>query len=293
MTADGGTIDAESIGAAWLDVAARIVADGEPGTWEGLPLRQLRRVTLEVERADPDDAIIARLADPERLEWMHANFTDYSEVEALGGAASYASRLFDYGRTGLDQLNWVVRRLSADPAAKDAAITTFEPLTDSTYIPCVSLLDFWIPDEAVELVVYCHGIDFGAKGYGNLVELAHLQTRVAEALGLPAGRLTMVVKSAHIYDSELGYMRGVLATAGDPEAPVFEAPVDEDPEGRGNSPHSSRVMSMSGAFRPIGGGDAVPIRVRLPCCLRGFVPSRHHPIRSPRAKRSQPPSLSA
>jgi hypothetical protein len=28
---------------------------------------------------------------------------------------------------------------------------------------------------AIELVVYAHSIDFGAKGYGNLVELASLQ----------------------------------------------------------------------------------------------------------------------
>jgi hypothetical protein len=28
---------------------------------------------------------------------------------------------------------------------------------------------------SVELVVYAHSIDFGAKGYGNLVELASLQ----------------------------------------------------------------------------------------------------------------------
>jgi hypothetical protein len=222
----GGTFEAESIGEAWLGIARRILADGEPGTWEGLSLRQLRRVTLEVDHGDPHDPIIDQFADPERLEWMHANFNDHSRVEELGGAASYASRLFDYGRTGLDQLNWVVRRLSADPSAKDAAITTFEPLTDSTYIPCVSLLDFWIPDDAVELVAYCHGIDFGAKGYGNLVELADLQSRVADALGLAAGRLTMIVKSAHIYDSELGYMRGVLAAAADPDGASGEQVAD-------------------------------------------------------------------
>jgi hypothetical protein len=58
-----------------------------------------------------------------------------------------------------------------------ATITTFQPQTDTTYIPCVSLLDFWLPGGAVELVVYAHSIDFGAKGYGNLVER-------------PAGQLT-------------------------------------------------------------------------------------------------------
>lgn len=58
---------------------------------------------------------------------------------------------------------------------------------------------------------YAHSIDFGAKGYGNLVELASLQRHVADALGLPVGRLLMIVKSAHVYETELAYVTDVLA----------------------------------------------------------------------------------
>ena len=65
----------------------------------------------------------------------------------------------------------------------------------------------------MELVAYCHSIDFGAKGYGNLVELAALQKLVADGPGRPAGRLVMVVKSAHVYATEFGYLREVLAAA--------------------------------------------------------------------------------
>ena len=63
----------------------------------------------------------------------------------------------------------------------------------------------------MELVSYAHSIDFGAKGYANLVELAWLQHQVARELGHPVGRLLMVVKSAHVYQTESGYVRGVLA----------------------------------------------------------------------------------
>ena len=70
---------------------------------------------------------------------------------------------------------WVDRRgMRADPAARNATITTFQPLTDTSYIPCVSLLDFWLGDGALQPGVYAHGIDFGTKGYANLVELAAL-----------------------------------------------------------------------------------------------------------------------
>ncbi len=66
----------------------------------------------------------------------------------------------------------------------------------------------------MELAVYAHSIDFGAKGYGNLAELAWLQRHVAGQLGRQAGRLLMTVKSAHVYQTEFGYVRDVLASAG-------------------------------------------------------------------------------
>jgi thymidylate synthase len=103
----------------------------------------------------------------------------------------------------------------------------------------VSLLDFWLPGGAVELVVYAHSIDFGAKGYANLVELAAVQRRVAKELGLPVGRLVMVVKSAHVYEADLGYVRGVLA-APDPTGPPHAQMLGSGPGSRPCVRRSSR-----------------------------------------------------
>jgi thymidylate synthase len=202
-----------TIGEAWLAVAARILENGRASHYDGLPIFEIAQATLDVAAPDPDDPLIARLADPERLDWMRRNFVDPDRVATLGDARSYASRLHDYGEAGRDQLDWVVERLSADPSSRSASITTFEPLIDTSYIPCVSLLDFWIPEHALELMVYAHSIDFGAKGYANLVQLAELQRQVADRLRRPVGRLTFVVKSAHIYDTEAAVMRAALAQA--------------------------------------------------------------------------------
>ena len=94
---------------------------------------------------------------------MHENFVGRADVPALGNAKSYAARLFDYAGAGHDQIAWVVRRLRDDRQSRSATITTFQPLTDTSYIPCVSLLDFWLPDGAVELVVYAHSLDRDAR----------------------------------------------------------------------------------------------------------------------------------
>jgi thymidylate synthase len=194
---------------------------GGPGSWEGLPIVEVLRATLDVYSPKIDDPIIAQRGDPERLAWMHANFTDHSRVAELGEADSYATRLYDYAHAGRDQIRWVIDRLAANPWARDVAITTFQPLTDTGYITCVSLLDFWLVKGKLQLAVYAHAIDFGTKGYANLVELAALQTRVAGDFGAGVGTLTMTVKSAHIYQTELGLMRRIVAATqvNDSQAP--------------------------------------------------------------------------
>ena len=207
------TVATASIGEAWLGVARRILDQGVVATYDGLPITELASVTLEVAEPDPDDALIARFADPDRLDWMRRNFVDPDLVAELGDARSYASRIHDYNGTGRDQIDWVVERLTNDPASRSATITTFEPLLDTSYIPCVSMLDFWIPRDALDLVVYAHSIDFGAKGYGNLVQLAAIQREAAQRLARPVGSLTFIIKSAHVYDTEREFMQGVLAAS--------------------------------------------------------------------------------
>jgi thymidylate synthase len=206
-------IEVKTLGEAWISIAAAILTDGVAGSWEGLPIVEVFRATLDVSSPTVDDPIIAEHGDPQRLAWMHANFTDHSRVAELGDADSYATRLYDYAHAGRDQIRWVIDRLAANPWARDATVTTFQPLTDTSYIPCVSLLDFWLVEGKLQLAVYANAIDFGTKGYANLVELAALQTRVAGDLGAGVGTLTMTVKSAHIYQTELDLMRRIIAPA--------------------------------------------------------------------------------
>jgi thymidylate synthase len=202
------SVEADTIGEAWLDVARRILDEGGDAVYDGARTKELALVTVRVAHPDPGDETIARLADPDWLDWMRRNFGDLDDVAELGGARSYARRLRDYA--GRDQVAWVIERL-ADPECRSAAITTFEPHTDTTYVPCISLLDFWRPLGPLELVVYAHSLDFGKKAYGNLVELARLQQEVASAVDCGAGSLVVHTKSAHVYEPELALMAELSA----------------------------------------------------------------------------------
>jgi thymidylate synthase len=113
-----------TLGRAWLEVARRILSDGGDTAYDGAATKELALVTVSVDEPDPDDALIASLADPDWLQWMHRNFTEPDDVAELGGARSYARRLRDYD--GLDQVAWVIERLRSDPETRSATITTFQ-----------------------------------------------------------------------------------------------------------------------------------------------------------------------
>ena len=207
-------IEERTLGGAWLETSRRILERGNDETYDGAPTKELALVTVVVAEPDPRDSLIASLADPVWLDWMRRNFTERDDVADLGGARSYAHRLRDY--EGRDQVRWVIERLRTDPETRSATITTFQPLTDTTYIPCISLLDFWRADGGLELVVYAHSLDFGKKAYGNLVELARLQEEIAVELDMTVGRLVLHAKSAHVYEPEYDAMRTFVASWAEP-----------------------------------------------------------------------------
>src|ERR1700720_2379460 len=81
-------IEVMTLGEAWIAIAAAILTDGVVGSWEGLPIVEVFRATLDVSSPRVDDPIIAQHGDPERVAWMHANFTEHSQVAELGDADS-------------------------------------------------------------------------------------------------------------------------------------------------------------------------------------------------------------
>lgn len=206
-------IHAATLGQGWMQVSKYILESGVPARWEGAPMTEVRHLNVVVDQPDSKDPFILSRGDQDWLAWMHKNFTDYESVKELGYADSYATRLFNYAGSGRDQVQWAADWLLRNREARNATITTFQPLTDTTYIPCVSLLDFWIPEDRLELSVYAHGLDFGKKAYGNLVELASLQETVAQKVNVPVGRLVLHVKTAHIYEPEYEFMKELVASS--------------------------------------------------------------------------------
>ena len=203
-----------SLGEAWVAVLRTIYQQGAAVAYtdnagEHAGAKEVFGLTFAVSDAALPDAIIERHKVQEEYDWMVRNFT----VKELHNEASYASRLFSY-MDQKDQLQWVIHRLNENPHTRSATITTFEPLTDEGCIPCVSLLDFQEEAGNLNLTVYCRALDFGCKAYINLVMLEAILQTVSEKTGMPRGRLTLLVKSAHYYRKDEAKVHGILKAEG-------------------------------------------------------------------------------
>lgn len=207
-----------SLGEAWVAVLHTVYRQGAAVTYtdntgEYAEAKEVFGLTFAVSDASLPDAIIERHKVQEEYDWMVRNFTVQERVKEIHNETSYASRLFSYmGQK--DQMQWVIRRLNETPHTRSAAITTFEPLTDEGYIPCVSLLDFQEEDGNLNLTVYCRALDFGCKAYINLVMLQTILQTVSEQTGMPRGRMTLLVKSAHYYRKDETKVLGILKAEG-------------------------------------------------------------------------------
>ena len=147
---------------------------------------------------------------------MHANFFTPVDVPELGDAGSYASRLFDYAGTGSDQLAWVVDRLREDPASRSATITTFEPLTDTTYIPASACSTSGRRQGASTSSSTPTASTSARRPTATSSSWPACRRLVADELDLPAGSLTLYVKSAHVYEPEWALMGRLVESVESP-----------------------------------------------------------------------------
>lgn len=197
----------ETIGQAWLKILSEIEKDGverqyTDNTNDYFGVKEIFGINITIDKPSLPDPIIDTYKDQKEYDWMVANFTVEEEVKELFNANSYAIRLYNY-MNSKNQIDWVIKRLKENPLQRSCTVTTFEPLTDELYIPCVSLLDFQkridetLNEDVLDFYVYARSLDFGTKAYVNMVMLTQLLHSVAEKAGMKPGKLDLTVKSTH------------------------------------------------------------------------------------------------
>lgn len=201
-----------TIGNAWITVLKEILNNGKKTLYNGnlnKPIKEIVGTTFTITNIIMPDPIIEKYMVKEEYEWMENNFTKLGKVKELHNENSYASRLYNY-MDKKNQIDWVINRLKNTKHTCSASITTFEPLTDEKYIPCVSMIDFYVENEQLNMYVYCRSLDFGCKAYVNLVMLYNILKQVASEINIKVGDMNLIVKSAHIYDKDMDKVNKIL-----------------------------------------------------------------------------------
>jgi len=121
----------------------------------------------------------------------------------------YHRRLFDWGEeltvdgnpVHVDQIAYIVRKLTSAVSSRRALAITWNPVVDETLddCPCLQLVQCLVRDNRLQMKVVFRSNDMLSAAGANMFALAHLQKAIADRVGVPCGRYTHISLVPHIY----------------------------------------------------------------------------------------------
>lgn len=126
---------------------------------------------------------------------------------------TYHDRLFDYPReagegfsgdgdgNGIDQIDYIVRKIREEPTTRRALGITWFPVKDSSsdHPPCLQRIQCLSRDGKLNMHMEFRSNDMLSALGANMYAIAHLQKHIADNLGLAVGWYSHTSVSAHLY----------------------------------------------------------------------------------------------
>ena len=179
---------------------------------EDLRLKEILDIFVKIEKPLVIDEIIKKYGDGYMIEQLRTVLLDTKPGE---WGWSYGQRLFGDDKYP-NQIDFITNRLKRKPETKAATITCLFPQEDfqkGAHIPCISLLDFKIRDNQLNMTVCLRSQDVGKKMYGDAIALGELMKKVAENLKVAVGSLKLFIMSAHIYENEFDKIKKIIKSS--------------------------------------------------------------------------------
>ena len=146
-------------------------------------------------------------------------------LEGSGAAFEYDyhSRLFGWGEglvrdgapVSVDQVAYIVRKLTEAPVSRRAIAITWNPVTDEEMrdCPCLQLVQCELRDGRLAMQVVFRSNDMLSAAGANMFALVHLQQAVAGRIGATVGTYTHIsLRTASLPPAGRGRPRPVLRT---------------------------------------------------------------------------------
>lgn len=190
----------KTAGFIWKDACALVMENGGSVYDEGVQLKEVLDLFVEIEDATKNDVILDESADPKMVDWMvNKNFGGKTPV--LDWGYCYGTRLRDF--RGVDQIDKIVAKLQKNPDVKSASLSLMDPSVDfNGHMPCIIALDFKIRNKKLYLTGFFRSQDIGKKFYADILALGAIQDEVAQKLNTNKGNVKIFISSAHIYETD-------------------------------------------------------------------------------------------
>lgn len=200
------TLEANSLGEAWMNAMEIIMSDGIDIMDEEQRLREIRNFYMSIFSIDDNDVILQKYADKKRIALMKDKYATCGLVGDY--KVDYGSRVFN--NHGVNQLEWAIKRIMNKPETKSATFSLHEP--GESMLPCLSLLDFKLRDGFVDMTAVYRSQNTYWSMPGNLLALHQMQKDVALGVGGKIGKVELVVASAHIYHKDFAMVQQILSS---------------------------------------------------------------------------------
>lgn len=114
---------------------------------------------------------------------------------------TYGERLNAWGDEKINQLDYIVKKIQANPNSRRAVATTWDPRKDDNAdeVPCLNHFVFMRRDGDLDLSVTIRSNDMYGAWPANFYALTELLKHVAEQVNMDTGRITTLSVNAHIY----------------------------------------------------------------------------------------------
>jgi thymidylate synthase len=193
-----------SLGEAWVGCMSLIINEGVWVLDGQEKLLEKMNLSVCIRKVSEQDVIIKNYANQGRIELMRIKHESQDIISPF--VVSYGKAL--YCNQGVDQIEYLIKKLKNKRETKALTISLHIP--GESYATCLSLLDCKIRNDSLQFTaVYRSQNVFGSQP-GNILALAKVQKKIAEATNVRSGNFNLYVVSAHIYEPDILAAKEIL-----------------------------------------------------------------------------------
>ena len=198
------TIEAPTLGVAWIECLSKVMRYGQPINDEERNLLEVCNMEIRIDTISKTDPIISKYADTERIRLMHKKYKSMEIVEPFD--VSYGECL--YCNQGVDQIDNIVRRLKERRESKSATISLHTP--QDIKPTCLSLIDCKIRNDKLNMTAVYRSQNIYGSQPGNILALSEVFENIAKNVNTKMGYFYLYIISAHIYSEDFQKVNTII-----------------------------------------------------------------------------------